>query len=496
MAAPSSAHVSKVARYEKARPDAYRVAAIPRSAFDYLGPIKANPLHHITLGWLLGGAVVTEPKTVTTPKGTVTVDLHQAWGSLQSLQDDLFATVGREFSRGALRRALEALSRTPYVTDLGMVHPSTRGKYGKLYQLCPDLFADGEEHVDVVRGYRIFFLGDHRDFRIGEILVGNPKLKGVRTKPKYGLAERWMEQVHQDGSEQPCFTSIGRWRSSAEAGRYDAPVYVPRFTIDLDRRNLLDSFEDAQEVLRRMERHKFDMERVYVSFSGSKGFHIHFDASQVGTPIFSSSEAAVEMQRRLHDSICYGMTRDAGPDSPQSLIRVTNSRHERTGLYRTTWEADTFCWMEYGEVMECVWKPTPTKIVDTAGQEPAPIIEKFAGMSKYAARELYRQKQKLARVGDSGRAGGVIKALLGGVAQGDEWYPGKVGGSRAAFELACWLWEGKATGDAAIDAAAKRSVEDAMDVWGARCSPDWDSNEPHMRAAIRSAWRKVGRPTR
>jgi hypothetical protein len=508
---PSPSAPTAANRWRKEKPDAYRIPAIPESAYHKLGGIEKKPLYVLALGWMLGGAVVTEPKEVELPRGTVRIDMNQTWGSMESLQEDVYAAVGHRFTRNQVRYATLTLVRRGMITDLGNVFPETKGKYGKLYGIDPSLLETDEPHMDVVRGYQMFHYGDPQDFKIGEIVVGNFKanaraqelmahgytyehlrrnglVEEMAKRGKYGRADLWMAQVAREGLDKPAFTSIGRWRTG-EAGDEDAPVLIPLFTIDIDRRNMVDAWQDALEIVSRLDRGNYDLSRCFVSFSGSKGFHVQITADQFGTPIFSDSRAAREMAGIVASSLTYGMERDATVESPNSLIRITGSKHGQSGMYRTTWRADQFESLDLEEILHHASQHIPSQLPEAVmGEAVEEVKARFEKMAESASRTLY-ERMRNRRMGGGSATGEAINSLLGGVEESVEWNPNYPPSREwAAYILACWLYEGKRTGDDKIDAAD--TVLDKMKVWNERNVPNLTPGQ--IRGRLMSAKRTVG----
>ena len=431
--------------FRKARPDAARMVAVPKDAYDRLGGIERAPLDLALMSWMLGGAVVTETKQIETPKGVVTVEPGQVWGSMVSMGDDLFAGLGRRYSRDQIRYALKKAPEQYGLQDLGLVHPGTRGKYGKLYALPDRVLDPNQPHVNVVKAYQIFHYGDPADFTRGERAIYDVQ-EDRWTRGRWTIQQKFAEFAAREGMHKASFTTIGRYRRGEE-GDENAPVFVPWLTIDLDRDLLIQGYEDAQTVLAALEEAGIDMARVFCSFSGSKGFHIQVAMSQFGSPVFADALAAREVLMAYVSDLLgwYGVAHDPAVYTPHSLIRLTGSVHEKTGLRKRTWPATEFMRMAPQTVFAQIDGPFEAFAWadPMMGEVEQEAREGFVGVAS-SVREQVQQKrldaQKRRYRKKSGR-GPVIERIMKGVAESEAWHDYHVGRSKAAFILACWLLE-------------------------------------------------------
>lgn len=516
-----------MARYEKERADSARLVPIPLWAYERLGGVEKKPQVVLALSALLGGAVIFEDKQVETPKGVVEIPLGHTWYSYTSMGEDVLATTGASFTRDQFRYAVSTtLEETGIILGAELVHPDTRGKYGKIYRLNPELFSPDQPHVDVVQGYKLFYYGDPTEFDLGEIVVGDLKAierfrerwavhydtaveaygvetarkvfedeRGIKVpypvrRGKPGKADLWKNQVAGRGSDKAAYTSIGRWRQG-EFGRRDKPVRYPYFIIDIDREDLETAWDDVLEILARAEERGYDLSRIFVSFSGRRGFHVYISTSMFGSPVFSDSRAAEQMAAYVCGDLTVDIERDKSVESSKSLIRVTGSRHPDTGLYKTTWLACDFRMYDLYEIMGHARGHRPFEFPDTfEGDVAEEGCAHFLDLAKNASIALYDKIRRERFNGGGKVAGDGIKALIDGVAEGENFHSHHVGRNKACYNLACWLQEGKKTGDSEVDAATERGgVMEGLLVWNARNTPSLSRTE--VRGRVASARRTV-----
>ena len=103
----------------------------------------------------------------------------------------------------------------------------------------------------------------------------------------------------------------------------------------------LDALQDTKIAIQDFECAGFDDQSMFVSFSGSKGFHIHLNTSLLGLPIFKSSYDA----RDIIGDLVVGWTNvavDQSTFNPLQVYRVTGSKHSASGLYKRTYTLSEF----------------------------------------------------------------------------------------------------------------------------------------------------------
>jgi hypothetical protein len=119
---------------------------------------------------------------------------------------------------------------------------------------------------------------------------------------------------------------------------YDGPVGVPALRWDLDDEH------DPDAALKRTKRlaghlaERYGDEGITVFFSGCKGFHAEAETAGAVAP----SGIAHQVTRRLAETVAgaAGVTIDTGVYDKVRLWRAPNSRHGKTGLYKTRIELD------------------------------------------------------------------------------------------------------------------------------------------------------------
>lgn len=384
----------------------------------------------MALSRLKAGCVFGEPKTVELHTGReVTVGVGEAWCSTSTLRDDINAALGNDYSYNQVRYATQKAEKAGFVEKQSVAG----GRYGSIFKLNADILTRKGEMVDVVKTARTYFYGDVSEFERGEIVVAEKNRRG-----KYGLANKWQNYVAQNGMDESAFTSIGRWRLGEE-GDPEAPVFIPWLMIDIDRLSIPDAHDDVRAVVMALEEQGYDLERVFVSFSGSKGFHVAISSDQFGTPLYVDSLAARETVGVLVKSITDVRT-DTSINNPRSLIRVTGSRHEKTGNYKRSWTAKRFMSLALHEALEDLRSHEPFEYPDpTAGEVEQDVLRQFEDAAERAVAQVKSAREEAEKYGNV--AGGTIRRISEGIAEGEHWHDRHVGRNKAGYILACWLIE-------------------------------------------------------
>lgn len=278
---------------------------------------------------------------------------------------------------------------------------------------------------------------DPDNYLRAERVIGDVK-ESYAIRGRYCLASTFCSWVAERGLDEPAFTNIGRWRVD-EAADKDAVVYVPWLTVDIDDPDLVEAYDKATTVTENILAWDYDPKRVICSFSGSKGFHIQVDATQMRLLPFKSNRYARCFLSTFNRDVCGGSYWDSAVTSPRSLIRVTGSTHAKTGLRKRSFHADEFLSRGLHGVMAGAreeysgfdW-PDGGKCLRGPRKHLRKLFEE--------AESKYRAKQT-SKGGTSGET--VMDRIRYGVQQGEEFGDKNfhVGRENAAFLMGCALIE-------------------------------------------------------
>jgi len=427
--------------------DSQRIGNLPETIYDRFGGVHESPRELLVLAWMRSG-IALEDKAVDTPSGRVEVPQGAVWGSMDSMREDIFASVGAKFTRRQIRYTISKLE--DFIEGAELALPETRGKYGKIYKL-PNSMTRDEFMANVARKYMLFAYGDPEEFIFSEQVMGNLK-RGQARRRRYGSGQKFINWVASEGVDQPAFVSVGRWRLGEE-GETGVPVFVPWITIDIDGPDLMVAREIAEEIVYDLHDAGYDLMRCFVSFSGGKGFHVQVSTDQIGSPIFSSSEAATEMMKAFIQDLSDHPAVDLSTASPRTLVRLTGSKHEESGLYKRTWVSRRFLDMSVDETFSDLNSQDPFHFEDpTRGDVEREALEHFMNSADEAERKLQK-----ARKSGRKKTGKVMQAILPGIGEGQQFGPKyfHVGRENACYIVSCWFLEKESTSGEALDRVEK-----------------------------------------
>ena len=151
-----------------------------------------------------------------------------------------------------------------------------------------------------------------------------------------------IEKYSENTAEKAAYTSVYSFRQDAleyynthktsngilgSLSGYDGPAIANHLIFDLDSEDLEKSLNDAEELVERLtSKYKFNPDSVSIFFSGGKGFHIKVKISDSLTN---------EQLKSICTHIAEGLeTFDPKIYNKTRLIRIVNTKHEKTGLYK------------------------------------------------------------------------------------------------------------------------------------------------------------------
>lgn len=319
---------------------------------------------------------------------------------------------------------------------------------------------------------------DASDFTRSERVIGNVK-EGEAPRGKYGMGKKFVEWVSKAGLDEPAFTNVGRWRSDNASSR-GGKVYVPWLTIDIDNVDLVEAHQDALKTVDQLDYLGYDLDRIVCSFSGSKGFHIQVDSGQMGLPPFAGPRHARIFLRAWTEDVCRGNYFDSSVCTPRSLLRITGSTHEKTGLRKRSFLAKEFRSRGLDGVMRNVrgdyeafeW-PSRGEVLPTPREHLRDVFE--------SAESNYRGRRSTGAFGTKNqKASGVMQRVKYGVGEGDDFGPRNfhVGRENAAFLMGCKLIE---------ECSSKRVAHEKLRQWNGL------NNPPLRHSRLEAQWRGAQR---
>lgn len=468
--------------FSKAAPDHRAFSLIPESTWN-----PKSPLESLCLSRILAGVSTFDSDYTTSSGRSLTVPAGSAWCSIQTIREDISSAIGEVIPRHRIKYAIRKLDGSGILKSTNAL-PSTCGRYGKFW--TPEIDTT-EPTVDPVTEYRIHAYGNTSAFRHGGIATASPSIEWAQKQP--GDVRALMERVAEKGNSQALFRTVGMWRDRRDVRRVGKPVFLPWIVLDIDERGDIPlAHETALKILMDMEDAGIDMERTFVSFSGSKGFHIAIATSQIGCPVFRDSDNA----RAVIVKFVEFMTDhefDPSTLSPLQMLRLTGSKHESTGFYKTTWFAPRFRSLKLHEIIERAKSHEPWEYPDpTVGDVESDIFEEFEWIAIEQAQDAWQRIQsQAAKPEDSWHEPkGDLITILDGVARGEKW-GSHSGRDWAAFTLGCYCFTHPKQHEAARrylnmpEIACEQtfaSVKDTLAHWNERNTPPLTLREINQKA--------------
>lgn len=282
---------------------------------------------------------------------------------------------------------------------------------------------------------------DASRFVFTETVTGSVRNRNPKRIGKLGA---FLQQTSA-GFDREALTLIGAWRSSDQVGDATSPVAVPMLYVDIDREDLDVAYDDARTLLFRLEdEYGFDLRRVFVSFSGNRGFHVAIAASQIGNPVYANANVAREIIGAFLTEIAGPVEIDTCTFTPLALIRSTGAVHPKSERQKTTWRGDYFFALddEVRAAFDGSYRPfTYPNPLDGPVEPPVDVFDHFAR----EAVETYLSAQKIVETQDiraySRPPASLREIIDNGVSEGQRFARTHSGRSKAAFMIACWLLE-------------------------------------------------------
>ncbi len=182
---------------------------------------------------------------------------------------------------------------------------------------------------------------------------------------------------------------------------YDGRVWAPFLPLDVDAHPPAADVSDALQLTRRMyrllvERWQVPVPAVHAYFSGAKGFHLLVDTRAFGRVAASRdlhrvfSRVRLEILRALPDTA--RPLFDLAIGDKVRLLRLPNTRHADSGLYKVALDAAELLTCSVAEIRGLARAPRPLERVAAAGLEPVEPVTVAPSLA-----ELYLRARRAVR---------------------------------------------------------------------------------------------------
>ncbi len=193
--------------------------------------------------------------------------------------------------------------------------------------------------------------------------------------------------------------------SSPSIAGYEGKVWAPFCAIDLDHPDFGATVEAARLLVSLfMNRWGADPNSVQTYFSGSKGFHLMIDTRLFGRILPSKSLPLIfdAMRRHLAQELPVGLrdTVDLGIKDRVRLLRLPNTVHEKSGLYKVIISPEELALSNPEKIRGLAAKPRPLALTDETGflsrvpvhenDEAAALLKKVRQQIKRVTRKPFR----------------------------------------------------------------------------------------------------------
>lgn len=196
-------------------------------------------------------------------------------------------------------------------------------------------------------------------------------------------------------------TYMSAQESAPTIAGYDGKVWAPFLPIDLDHPNLLPALEAARHLTDFVLEHwQIDPNAIQTYFSGSKGFHLMLDTRLFGKilpsknlPLIFDSmrrHLVLELPEHLRETV------DLAIKDRLRLLRLPNTIHEKSKLYKVSLNLDELKRLSPVEIRECARTIRPLIDTDETGFLSHVEVKENTAAGQYFQR-IRRQLRKLTR---------------------------------------------------------------------------------------------------
>lgn len=423
-------------KYRKKNPDPFAFAPLNRKSYEQAGTIEYKPLATSVLSRLVAGTTRND-KTYTTTTGRIfQVDRKTCWCSRRTIRQDYASGTGIKVTGSKVDTAIRWLERNGLVRDLGNAIPETNGRYGKIFQI-PDFVLDvSDDMVNVLKEHRLFTYGKIADYRFsGRRIEYSPE---EYTRQVHADNRIWRRNVEQNGFSNGAYITTGQWRFG-DVGEANATVFCPWIVVDIDRTFYPDAHADTLTAISDFESAGFDQDSMYVSFSGSKGFHILLATSVFGYPIFRSSRDASS----IFGDLLRGWTDvefDSSTLNPLQVYRISGSRNLKSGLYKRTYTLGEFDNLALETLYANAKDPGCWKWPTKMGEVEAEMVELLRTSANNTLKSNLKNKKRRSNLGYN-LMGKTLNQIVSGIGEGDSFGNDHEGRNKAAYIFSCFILE-------------------------------------------------------
>lgn len=214
---------------------------------------------------------------------------------------------------------------------------------------------------------------------------------------------------------------------------FAGPCAARWVVLDIDRAELPVALEDARRLLQVVTRRYPETEGdVPVYFSGNKGFHVLVELAHGPPPAAGFQNTARSFAEEL--AALAGVTIDAGIYDVNRLVRLPNTRHPKTGLFKRRIDSEALFRLELPGILDLAKRASGDGI-PTVRLPPAQLAKDWGKAEAHAAGKAEARAAVRRDCGttDARAPRDLIDLLRFGVAEGER--------HKTLFRAAAWLTE-------------------------------------------------------
>ena len=423
-------------KFQKSNPNPFAFAPLNYKTYEIAGTIKHRPVDTAILSRLVAGVAYSDRSYTTTTGREMVVGRGWTWASIRTLRQDYSSATGCKISRQNVLTAIKRLTNVGLLVDSKLALPETKGRYGKLFRLSDNSLKSEGDMIDVLREHRLFTYGDVKDYRYsGKRVEYAPE---EFTREVFGDHRTWIKRIAADGMDTAGYITTGNWRFG-DVGNPDANVFVPWIVVDIDRKSYPDAHADTITAIGDFESVGFDEKSMFVSFSGSKGFHILLSTARLGHPIFKSSVDCTEIVAELLRSWT-DVNFDTSTCNPLQVYRITGSRNFKSGLYKRTYTIGDFYKTSLAAIYENAKLPGKWVWPESMLETEAEMVDALRSSANAVLKSRIGRRYNKSKFGYN-KIGKTIGAIIAGIEEGENFMSHHEGRNKAAYILSCFMLE-------------------------------------------------------
>jgi hypothetical protein len=213
---------------------------------------------------------------------------------------------------------------------------------------------------------------------------------------------------------------------------FAGPCWCRWLVLDIDRADLADALADARKLVAFLHQ-RYPEGDVPIYFSGGKGFHVLLELAHSPPPAVGFHRVCRTLAVAL--AAAAGVVIDAGIYDIAHIIRLPNTKHPRTGLFKRRIDADALFVLDVPRILETAKHPAGDGI-PAVRTVPAKLADDWHEAGRVTARQHQHRaavRRDAAATPDERAPRFFLDLLRFGVEQGER--------HATLFRCAAWLTE-------------------------------------------------------